>query len=85
MQWVAQNAIGFPSVREGVVVSDYTGQVVFMGAGPYWLPTPQSATAIGGSAGVEMTLFCLIPHEGDEVHPVRVRMTHEVGAIWQAN
>jgi len=60
-------------------MSDYTGQVVFMGAGPYWLPTARSATAIGGSAGVEMTLFCVIPHEGDEVHPVRVRMTHEVG------
>ena len=40
---------------------DSAGLIVFQGQGPFSLPVAQSATASGGSNGVEITLYCLLP------------------------
>jgi hypothetical protein len=57
-------------------MQDDQGRVVFPGAGPFVLPAAQRATAIGGSNGVEATLYCLIPEKGPLPQPIRVQMTY---------
>ena len=59
-------------------MQDDHGQVVFPGEGPFWIPAAQSAIATGGSNGVEVTLYCLIPDKGPLPHPIRVHMTFGV-------
>ena len=57
---------------------DHSGQVVFPGAGPHWIPTAQSATATGAGNGVTATLYCLIPEKGPRPSPVTVQMSFRV-------
>lgn len=59
-------------------MQDDQSLVVFPGAGPFSIPPAQSATATGGSNGVEATLYCLMQDKGPLPHPIRVQMTYGV-------